>query len=171
MIVDNSYVIALSLRVEIQAVLDETEWKNRYNIYLAGDESLRNKELVVRANYTDSNKQICLPLVVISFRGIRHEDLELGNSQGLNIIDAEILVYSFDTNSVSHLVSVIRNFLRNESFVIKNYMLPHTPSVATASISREPDVQDISNPDASNIANRFVQSILFEIEVTGQQLI
>ena len=171
MIVNNTYIIALSLKTEIQNVLNETEWKSRYNIYLAGDESLRNKELVHASNFKDPARQIALPLVVINFNGIRHEDLELGKSQGLNIIDSEVLVYSFDANSASHIASVIQNFLRQEAFDIKNYTVPHNPIIASAIISREPDIQDLSNPEATNLANRYVLSLLFEIEITGQQLI
>lgn len=166
--VDNITLALLSLKELLETFLDDNGWVRKYTIGLAGDPNFRNKELVVRV--TDRRKQIMLPLITIETGLTRNEPIELGDSGGQDVIFISILFVAKDENEMITLSNIIRRKILDLTFDVLNFTVSKRPKVGTATLIN-PSLDNISDPDAANIAERFVSLLNSTMEINASDLI
>lgn len=121
-IIDNITLGLISLKEELESYLDNNLWDGKYHLYLAGDDELRGKEIVMEV--TDKRKHIGLPVIILETGLIRNEIEELGDSYGNDNVVISILIKGYDDNQSRTLGNLLRRKMTDLVFDVYDYRSP-----------------------------------------------
>lgn len=166
-VVDNITFALVSLKKELEDYLDKQRWKRLYRIFIFGDSFLKNKEIVLDKS---SRNQIELPLIIIDTGSVRNEIQEIGSEFGRDSITLSLIVMAKEENQLRTLSNLIRRKVSNFSFDIKNYDSARRETLGTGEMS-EVVMLDVSDPNANNVADRYVAVINSTLEIDAEAFV
>jgi hypothetical protein len=165
--IDNITLALVSLKKELEDYLDDQGWKRLYQIYLYGDSYLKNREFVLKKT---SNSQIQLPVLIIDTGTVRNEIQEMGDESGRDVIVLSLILMAVEENQLRTLGNLIRRKVEDLVFDVKNYDSARREVLGTSELS-DVILTDASNPDSSNIADRYVVVINITLEMNADSFL
>ncbi|MCK9369424.1 hypothetical protein M0R04_05760 [Candidatus Dojkabacteria bacterium] len=167
-IIDNITLAILSLKYDISEYLNDNDWRSNYSIALAGDPTLRGKELVVKAE--DRSRQIQLPLIAIGTGQVRNISYEIGNSTGYDEVVVTISIIAVDDNQLRTLGNLLRRRLDGLVFDVYDFRSANKVAVGSATLA-DLVLDDISDWNSAELSERHVALVHATMEITAESLI
>lgn len=167
-LVANLMLALLSLKKELQEYLNDNSWNDNYTLFIAGDPTYVEKEVV--SNVTNSRTQMSLPIITIEAGTVRNEVRELGNEYGTDLVTITFLICAEDMVQLISLGNLIRQKVNNMSFTIYDYHSSSANSVGTGLLT-DPVLNDISNYGSDSLFERHVSLINTTLEFDAESFI
>ena len=167
-LISNINLVLLSVYQYIEDYLNDSSWKDKYNLIIGGT-NIENRKTVVEDIANQDDFTIGLPILTIITGSGFEINNELGNADGKESRVLRLQIQAKNMAQQNHLEETIRRLFKDAEITIYDYSKPNKPNVGTLIVDSV-RVYPIYAWGDVNLGERFNSIVEIQSEYDGQLL-